>query len=82
MGLRQRGNDFYERISANFDKKKVCTMGKMIKRFTFINCPVVIKRGCRFTIDNNFFPLLIAPHGMVSQTSDDTVEVKQLMESN
>ena len=31
VDLRQEGIDFYERISTNFDKKKVCTMGKMIK---------------------------------------------------
>ena len=41
-------------------------MGKMIKFFTFINCPVVKKSSCRFTIDNNFFPLLIAPHGSIT----------------
>ena len=31
-------------------------MGKLITILTFINCPVVKKRTCRFAIDNNFFP--------------------------
>ena len=35
--------------------KNVCTKGKLIENFTFVNCQVVKKTSCRFAIDNIFF---------------------------
>ena len=42
-------------FQVKFDMKDVCTMGKWMIMFVFVNCPRVKNKLFHFTIDNIFF---------------------------
>ena len=55
-------------FQVKFDMKDVCTMGKWMIMFVFVNCPGVKNQPSRFTVDNNF------PIYLSSSTVFKTVE--------